>query len=575
MPEYNRVKQKNSNSVNPPESFGWKQDEAGHHMRKERHKAMEERANTDSARRSRPADVLLDHFNRICRLKVKPYDKNIRLIDEGLELNGQDEKNLVDYMSWYCAFKNDQDLKPDLEECMHDYCAYIRFATAYEAVGETDRDVEENMGIKLEDLLQSDGSGAFGNDGSMRELVQFYNRKIEEESGREESSLNVIKGNAKQDEFASWQAPEIRKEKRRFLKENEAGRGQAKEKAPANGIQMKPASGGGRPSQPVKISMESVAGEIRKLIAEALKDQGKRLLEEIKKEALDYLKRVYGERAEAIKVLYDDDRQDLMKGEVAHEKLQEILDFVTAGEPVYLVGPAGCGKNYVCGQVARILNLPFYFSNAVTQEYKLTGFTDANGTFHETQFYKAFKNGGLFLLDEMDASVPDALIVLNAAISNGYFDFPAPVGFVEASPDFRVIAAGNTWGNGADIQYVGRNQLDMASLDRFAVVWMDYSPRLEFLLCPDQELRFFLREYRKAMYENGIMSVVSYRAFRRMYLLEGRFEKLYECLDSCLCKGLCKDDLLMIWKRISSESRYKDALKELIKRREQGDQGYQ
>ena len=77
------------------------------------------------------------------------------------------------------------------------------------------------------------------------------------------------------------------------------------------------------------------------------------------------------------------------------------------------------------------------------------------------------------MLDEMDASIPEVLVILNAAIANRYFDFPAPIGYVEANPNFRVIAAGNTTGHGADFEYVGRNQLDGASLDRFAVVKID------------------------------------------------------------------------------------------------------
>ena len=131
-----------------------------------------------------------------------------------------------------------------------------------------------------------------------------------------------------------------------------------------------------------------------------------------------------------------------------------------------LTGAAGTGKNVICKQVAQALGLKFYFSNAVTQEYKLTGFTDANGRYQPTQFYKAFTEGGVFMLDEIDASIPEVLVILNSAIANGYFDFPAPIGYVDAHPDFRVVAAGNTTGNGADFEYVGRNQLDASSLEQ-------------------------------------------------------------------------------------------------------------
>lgn len=80
-----------------------------------------------------------------------------------------------------------------------------------------------------------------------------------------------------------------------------------------------------------------------------------------------------------------------------------------------------CHFPVICQQVAEALGLDFYFTNAVTQEYKLTGFIDANGNYQETQFYKAFTKGGLFFLDEMDASIPETLIILNAAIANRYY----------------------------------------------------------------------------------------------------------------------------------------------------------
>ena len=189
------------------------------------------------------------------------------------------------------------------------------------------------------------------------------------------------------------------------------------------------------------------------------------------------------------KIVYEVNEKKVDFGdEVVHNKFETVMKFVSANEPVFLTGAAGSGKNVLCKQVAKALGLEFYFSNAVTQEYKITGFTDAMGTFHETQFYKAFKNGGLFMLDEMDASIPEVLVILNAAIANRYFDFPAPIGYVEAHPDFRVVAAGNTFGLGADMEYVGRNQLDMASLDRFAVVEVDYDKDIEMSVANNKEL---------------------------------------------------------------------------------------
>lgn len=247
--------------------------------------------------------------------------------------------------------------------------------------------------------------------------------------------------------------------------------------------------------------------------------------------------------------------------EVLHEKFDTVMKFVANNEPVFLTGPAGSGKNVICKQVAEALGIPFYFSNAVTQEYKITGFTDAMGAFHETQFYKAFKHGGLFMLDEIDASISEVLVILNAAIANRYFDFPAPIGYVEAHKDFRVVAAGNTFGLGADYEYVGRNQLDMASLDRFAMVEIDYSEAIEMRVTGNnRELVKFAREFRESARKNGVKCLFSYRSLSRISKME-EVLGIEEALKTCLVKSLQKDDIQMILGDINTRNKYYNALK--------------
>ena len=251
---------------------------------------------------------------------------------------------------------------------------------------------------------------------------------------------------------------------------------------------------------------------------------------------------------------------------IKHIKFNTIKAMVEANEPVFLTGPAGSGKNVICKQIAEELGLKFYFTNAVTQEYKITGFTDAMGVFHESEFYQAFKNGGIFFLDEMDASIPEALVILNAAIANRYFDFPAPIGFVQAHPDFRVIAAGNTFGLGADYEYVGRNQLDAASLDRFGVVKIDYDRRIEMKVTHGNiELVDFAKDFRAAASKAGVRTIVSYRALSRITALENKLS-IKEALIISLVKNLQKDDLQMIIKGMpNSTNRYYNALKAVLR----------
>ena len=168
------------------------------------------------------------------------------------------------------------------------------------------------------------------------------------------------------------------------------------------------------------------------------------------------------------------------------------------------------------------------------------------------------------MLDEMDASIPEVLVILNAAIANRYFDFPAPIGYVEAHPDFRVIAAGNTLGHGADTKYVGRQQLDGASLDRFAVVEISYSEAIENSVAGgDTELANFCRAFRKSADNAGIEIIVSYRAIGRLAKMKQIME-LKEALQTCLVKGMDKDDINIIYNGISKDSEYRKALYEII-----------
>lgn len=229
---------------------------------------------------------------------------------------------------------------------------------------------------------------------------------------------------------------------------------------------------------------------------------------------------------------------------VVHEAFNEVMAYVDGGEPVMLVGPAGSGKNYLCKQIADAMNLEFYFTNAVTQEYNLTGFIDANGVYHETQFYDAYTKGGVFMFDEFDASDENVVTKFNAMLENGYFDFPN-IGRCYAHENFKVIAACNTFGTGADYQYTGRNQLDAATLDRFEVVPIDYDPNIEACITDDENLLRFIRKFRKACADSGIYHIVSYRAIRRL----AKFKSALGCVKSMksgLIKNLETDDLNMI-----------------------------
>jgi cobaltochelatase CobS len=163
-----------------------------------------------------------------------------------------------------------------------------------------------------------------------------------------------------------------------------------------------------------------------------------------------------------------------------HKQFEDLLIVLASGLNAYLVGPAGSGKTTAAEMCAKALKVPFYFTGAITSEFKLTGFIDAQGRVVCPAFRKAYENGGLFLFDEIDASMAQAVLAFNAAIANGMMDFPDKS--VEKHKDFYCVAAANTFGLGADRIYVGRNQLDGATIDRFAFIDWDYDHELEMAL---------------------------------------------------------------------------------------------
>jgi MoxR-like ATPase len=174
----------------------------------------------------------------------------------------------------------------------------------------------------------------------------------------------------------------------------------------------------------------------------------------------------------------------------------------------------------LCGQIAKSLDMRFAFCSltAGITEARLVGRfvpIGANGTFQYVlaQFVDFFKNGGLFLLDEMDAADPNVLLTVNAAPANGHMETPNPhEPIIQRHPNFRCMAAVNTWGNGADRMYVGRNQFDVASLDRFQVRFaLDYDAEFEKRV-GHSDVVAFIHEVRRKIRERSIRRLASTRS---------------------------------------------------------------
>jgi len=167
---------------------------------------------------------------------------------------------------------------------------------------------------------------------------------------------------------------------------------------------------------------------------------------------------------------------------VRHTKLELLLKVMSTRQPALIVGPAGTGKTHAAWQVSEAFSVPFFSMSvgAQTSKTDLVGYMSPMGRYMTTAFRDAYEGGGLFLMDEIDAGNPNVLIIVNQALAAKQAPFPD--GMVDRHDDFMFVATANTFGLGANRQYVGRNQLDAATLDRFITVEWPVDEQLEGML---------------------------------------------------------------------------------------------
>jgi hypothetical protein len=256
-----------------------------------------------------------------------------------------------------------------------------------------------------------------------------------------------------------------------------------------------------------------------------------------------------------VRIEYKERHSGEHKQALAHKDFPKLLKAVSSGENVWLVGPAGTGKTTAAEQVATVLGREFHFNGALDSEHKLLGFIDAQGRIVSRPFRKAWTEGGVYLFDEVDASLPQALLAFNAALANGIVDFPD--GAVRKHSDFVCIAGANTTGQGATVEYNGRYKPDAAFVDRFAMIRWDVDETLERTLAlsriEDKALGnvwvdLVQKVRRKIASEGSVKHVVSPRAsIGGCALLHAGFT-FNEAIESRLRKGL--DDA--VWARVSA-----------------------
>lgn len=298
---------------------------------------------------------------------------------------------------------------------------------------------------------------------------------------------------------------------------------------------------------------------LRKALNTASKEEVQKIIRE---ELLDYHRfaKIELKKGDTVVVLPEAPR---------HYLFPEILTAVDANIPTALIGPAGSGKSTVVSQIADALSLPYYLQNSVSGTHELAGYMDAHGRYNGTAFRSAFEKGGVILVDEVDTSDAGALKWLNTALANGHAMFPDMDTPVQRHPDFRILIAANTFGTGADRLYVGANQLDASTLDRFVFFDFGYDDDLELLLSGNTTWVERVQSIREAAMKERARVVISPRAsiYGSKLLSLGWDQKTVE--DRLIWKGMDTELKERILAQVVTQATPVNNFQKLLNRKQQ------
>jgi MoxR-like ATPase len=250
------------------------------------------------------------------------------------------------------------------------------------------------------------------------------------------------------------------------------------------------------------------------------------------------------------------DREPVTIQDRTHAVFPKVLAAMTAGDPVnpFLTGPAGTGKTYLARQLATALDVPYVVLSChpMMSKAEMIGYMSPGTNEHVAGPIAEslmMSDGAVTVFDEMDASNPAALVMINdmAAASPGTRFRLADGSYAVKTARHYFIGTANTFGTGPSAEYVGRNALDAATLDRFAAFTVDYDRDVERdLIAPhlngsSAAFMTAVERMRTNAASNKIRTVISTRGVRdAASLIAAGFEPA-EAVQVRIVKGLGAD----------------------------------
>jgi nitric oxide reductase NorQ protein len=173
---------------------------------------------------------------------------------------------------------------------------------------------------------------------------------------------------------------------------------------------------------------------------------------------------------------------------------EKVKLWLSAGYPVHIIGPTGCGKSTLARRVAEELGKPTVWVNGdetMTTADLVGGYSKVETESLRDRFIHtvlkardvmragwvdnpltiACKYGTIFVYNDFSRAKPDANNVLLSVFQEGILELPTRFGeerYINVHPEFRAILTSNS------VDYAGVHRPQDALLDRMVGVYMDF-----------------------------------------------------------------------------------------------------
>lgn len=248
------------------------------------------------------------------------------------------------------------------------------------------------------------------------------------------------------------------------------------------------------PSNPYEVMIQDITNRVYKMVGKAVDEN----------RVKEMINNVLSTQGRTLITIEDRRKQPPLTTDInkpTHKALPDVIGVLKSGCWCVVVGPTGGGKTLGAFQYAKAAGIKIVGIKQLCNTlapHELIGFIDANGKYRKGAWTDSIlgqiwdsssgaipncdephNEEAIIVIDEMDNGNPN-IIMLVKALATGYIMMP--YGKQKINPNLQVMATMNTWGMGANREYVGRMAQDAAMLNEFQFVEWNYDEEFEWQL---------------------------------------------------------------------------------------------